>query len=166
MWCVLQVRPGHEHAMAVRVRRVAGDTLRDCFVLERQALRRVQGEWSLNTEIMYPGYVFLVVADLQSLRSRLQDLSAFGQLVEADGQLSVLSDDEIAFITAFGGADHLVRFSRGNIVDGQLVVYEGPLQGRASLVKKIDRHKRIARLGTGGLGSRGATVGLEVVSKT
>lgn len=163
-WCTLQVRPGHEHTVAERVRRVASDVLRDCFVLERQALRRVQGSWTMATEVMYPGYVFLVTTDPQALQERLKGLPSLGQLIEANGRLGELCASEIAFITAFGGPDHLVRFSRGAIVDGELVVHEGPLQGRVSQVRKIDRHKRIARLDIGG--ARTATVGLEVVSKT
>ena len=34
--------------------------------------------------------------------------------------------------------------SYGYIVDDQLMIYKGPLSGKSDMVKKIDRHKRIA----------------------
>lgn len=151
--------------MANRMRGLAPDILRDCFVLERQALRRVQGAWTLAAEIMYPGYVFLVTNDSRALQERLKELPPFGRLLETDdGALRTLDSHEVAFITSFGGPDHRVRLSRGAIVNGELVIHEGPLQGRTSLIRKIDRHKRVARLDIGG--AHTATVGLEVVSKS
>lgn len=164
MWCTLQVRLGHEHVAANRIRGLASDILQDCFVLERQALRRVQGVWTLAIEIMYPGYIFLVTTDSQALQERLKGFLSFGRLLETDGALNTLDSREAAFIASFGGPDHIVHLSRGSIVNGELVVHEGPLQGHTSLIRKIDRHKRIARLDIGG--ARTATVGLEVVSKS
>ena len=37
-----------------------------------------------------------------------------------------------------------IAMSYGYIVDNQLMIYKGSLSGRSDIVKKIDRHKRIA----------------------
>lgn len=37
-----------------------------------------------------------------------------------------------------------ITMSYGYIVDDQLMIYKGPLIGKYDMVKKIDRHKRIA----------------------
>ena len=37
-----------------------------------------------------------------------------------------------------------IAMSYGYIVDNQLMINRGPLSGRSDMVKRIDRHKRIA----------------------
>ena len=104
------------------------------------------------------------------MAEQLDLLAPSAHLVGTGGAVATLSDEEVAFVRDFGGARHVVEMSRGAIVDGRLVVSEGPLAGREHLVAKIDRHKRIAFLDirTGAaLGGGGAVrVGLEVVSKS
>lgn len=168
-WCALQVTPGHERALARRAARVACDSLTDSFVLYRQALRRFEGAWHLREEVMFPGYVFLVTTDRVALAEQLELLVPAARLVGAGDAVATLDDEEVAFVRDFGGARRVVEMSRGSIVDGRLVVREGPLAGREQLVAKIDRHKRIAFLNirTGAaLGGGAVRVGLEVVSKS
>lgn len=166
VWCVLQVAPGHEDAMAARVARVAGASLDDCFVLRRQALRRRGGAWRLCDEVMFPGYIFLVTDDPAGLAEGLGLLTSFAYLLNRDGAPSTLDEREVAFVRDFGGPQHTVALSRGSIEGGRLTVEEGPLKGREHLVAKVDRHKRMAWLHGGMLGAGSVRVGLEVVSKT
>ena len=166
VWCVLQVAPGHEDAMAARVARVAGAWLDDCFVLRRQALRRRGGAWRLCDEVMFPGYIFLVTDDPAGLAEGLGLLTSFAYLLNRDGAPSTLDEREVAFVRDFGGPQHTVALSRGSIEGGRLTVEEGPLKGREHLVAKVDRHKRMAWLHGGMLGEGSVRVGLEVVSKT
>ena len=166
VWCVLQVAPGHEDAMAARVARVARAALDDCFVLRRQALRRRGGAWHLCDEVMFPGYIFLVTDDPAGLAEGLGLLTSFAHLLNRDGAPATLDEREVAFVRDFGGPHHTVALSRGSIVDGRLMVEEGPLKGREHLVAKVDRHKRMAWLHGGMLGTGSVRVGLEVVSKT
>lgn len=152
--------------MAARVARVAGDALRDCFVLRRQALRRYEGAWHLCDEVMFPGYIFLVADDPAGLAGRLDVLTSFSYLLGSGTAPATLDERETAFVRDFGGPRHTVALSRGVVENGRLVVREGPLKGREHLVAKIDRHKRVARLTAGMLGEGSVRVGLEVVSKT
>ena len=166
VWCVLQVAPGHEDALAARVARVARAALDDCFVLRRQALRRRGGAWHLCDEVMFPGYIFLVTDDPAGLAEGLGLLTSFAHLLNCDGAPATLDEREVAFVRDFGGPHHTVALSRGSIVGGLLTVEEGPLKGREHLVTKVDRHKRMAWLHGGMLGAGSVRVGLEVVSKT
>ncbi len=152
--------------MAARVARVARAALDDCFVLRRQALRRRGGAWHLCDEVMFPGYIFLVTDNPAGLAEGLGLLTSFSYLLNRDGAPSTLDEREIAFVRDFGGPHHTVALSRGSIVDGRLTVGEGPLKGREHLVAKVDRHKRMAWLRGGILGTGSVRVGLEVVSKT
>ena len=60
----------------------------------------------------------------------------------------------------------MIGISRGIIKDGVPVVTEGPLKGREQLIKRIDRHKRTAKLGVPFEGKTiEITVGLEIYQK-
>ena len=60
----------------------------------------------------------------------------------------------------------MIHMSRGIIRNGTTVVTEGPLKSRENLIRKIDRHKRTAKLGVpfGGKTVE-ITVGLEIYQK-
>lgn len=60
----------------------------------------------------------------------------------------------------------LIQASVGNIIDGKLIVDEGPLKGLEDRVRKIERHDRWADLEMEVLEERRMMkVGLQVVSK-
>ena len=60
----------------------------------------------------------------------------------------------------------MVGMSEGVIADGRTVVRSGPLRGREDLIRKIDRHKRVAFLDVGLLDQVRVRVGLEITRKT
>lgn len=153
--------------MAERVESLVGpDLLRDCFPLSCQLLKRQQGTWRLVTEVMFPGYVFLATDDIDAVRERLKLSTSFARLLGAGDAIFSLKPEEAAFVSEFGGADHVVGMSEGMIEDGRTVVRSGPLRGRAGLIRKIDRHKRMAYLDIGLLDQTRVRVGLEITSKT
>ena len=45
-----------------------------------------------------------------------------------------------------GGTEHYVPMSRGIIRDGVTIVTEGPLVGNEARIRKIDRHRRLAKI--------------------
>ena len=164
---VLQVTPGHERAMAKRLKALAGPELvRDCFTLGYQILRKNQGIWTLVTETMFPGYLFVASDDIDAFQKSLKQSTAFARLLGADRHVFALQPEEVAFVRDFGGPGHVVAFSRGIIENGRTVVHEGPLRGHVGRIRKIDRHKRIAYLDIGLLDQKQVRVGLEIAHKT
>ena len=74
------------------------------------------------------------------------------------------------FLRELGGEAHHVSMSRGVIRNGVTIVTEGPLEGKEAKIQKIDRHKRLAKIG-GGLNvpfcqEGGFWAGLEITSKS
>ena len=62
--------------------------------------------------------------------------------------------------------DGILEISKGIIVDQKLTILSGPLKGRESQIKKIDRHKRKAWVSVNLFGKeRLIVVGLEVFQK-
>ena len=79
--------------------------------------------------------------------------------------------EEKQFLQGVCGISHNLGMSKGYIQNGQTCVTEGPLQGREKLIRKIDRHKRLARLiipGRNAFGDSNLEIcaGLEIVSKS
>lgn len=77
-----------------------------------------------------------------------------------------LSSEQKGLFTQLFGEEKHMSLSKGHIRQGQTHVTQGPLQGKEELIRKIDRHKRLARLevpaGEGLLQMYG---GLEILSK-
>lgn len=152
--------------MAARAAALAGEALHACFPLSYQLLKKQQGVWRLVTEVMFPGYLFLVSNDIASVRKGLGSSTAFMRLLGAGAHISTLKPQEAAFVRDFGGRDRMVRLSEGVIEGGRTIVTSGPLRGHEGLIRKIDRHKRVAYLDIGLLGREQVRVGLEIVRKT
>ena len=163
--CVMHVTPGHERAMARRVTRLAGSALNDCFTLQTEYRVRRHGAWRQELLPTFPSYLFLDVADPELLEQRLGLLSGHAQIPRVGERMAPLSSEDAATLRALGGADHVIRFSKGSVDNGELRVWRGALVGHEGLVRRIDRHKRCAWLRTG-LGEGVMRVGLELTSKT
>lgn len=163
--CALRVTPGHERAMASRVRRVAAAGLNDCYVMLTEYERRRAGTWRRELVPTFPSYLFLDVRDSEALERGLRLVTEPAELPRVGGVASALPADDAALLRALAGRDHVIRVSRGSIEDGRLRVWEGPLAGRERLVRGIDRHRRAAYLDSR-LGEGLLRVGLEVVSKS
>lgn len=77
-----------------------------------------------------------------------------------------LPEDEVAFLKSFGKEEQIVEISSGYIEGDRIIVEKGPLKGKEGLIRRIDRHKRIAEIEIEFLGEqRKAKVGLEIVRK-
>ena len=163
--CALRVTPGHERAMASRVRRVAAAGLNDCYVMLTERECRRGGAWRRELVPTFPSYLILDVRDPEALERGLRLVTAPATLVRVGGAPAALSAEDAALLRALAGPDHVIRTSRGSIEGGRLRVWEGPLSGRERLVRSIDRHRRAAYLDSR-LGEGRLRVGLEVVSKT
>lgn len=134
--------------------------VQDIFVFSYERKRKYQGAWHQEIMPMFPGYIFLE-SDNEHLLS--EELDKYRNLVK--GLTKVFPEEEI-LLKELCGFDHHMNMSRGIIRDGVTHVTDGPLKGREQLIRKIDRHKRIALLETS-LTHRPVNVwtGLEIISK-
>ena len=142
---VVQVRPGHERAMARRIERVAPARV-EALAPERVLPFRDHGAWSTRTDVLFPGYVLVFAEHPDDVADALALIAGFAQPLGMDAGPLALDAAQTQFIEALCAQGPVVGVSRGRIVDGVLVVDEGPLRGLEHLVAKIDRHKRVAYL--------------------
>lgn len=168
MWCVLQVRQGLEESVRQQCReKISSDLVKDCYVFYYEEKRRIQGEWVIQERLLFPGYVFLVTGQASGLSDELARIKGFLKLLETGNEVAALTEEEIAFLTAFGGKKRTVEMSEGVIEQSKIRIYSGPLVGKERYIRRIDRHKRRAFLELLMFGQRQRLqVGLEIVSKT
>ena len=110
------------------------ELLDDAFVMSREHWFSHEGSWSLDTVPMYRGYVFLASRDAAGLGKALSALTLPVELVGAFGRSYLpLADEARDWFEQTMDEKHVLRNSVASIVDGRLLVSEGPLNTRSSV---------------------------------
>ena len=136
------------------------------FVPKFKKKKRFLGEWHIQNEIMFPGYVFLISEQPKKLMANLKQVSGMTKLLKTDNEITPLSQEEVSLMLKLGSEKQEVEMSTGIIEGDEVMVFDGSLQGMEGLIKKIDRHKRIAYLEVDMFGRKvEIQVGLEIVEK-
>lgn len=168
-WYVIQVRTGKEEWVNTCCKLLLqGDScLQKCFIPYSKRLKKCKGEWIEKTEILFPGYVFMISEDPTRLYQELKRVPDLTKMLGKDKkEIFSLPEDEVAFLKSFGEEEQIVGVSVGCIEGDQIIVEKGPLKGKEGLIRRIDRHKRIAEIEIEFLGEkRKAKVGLEIIRK-
>lgn len=169
MWYVVQVVGGQEHAVITQIEKlVDADTFRSCFIPQYENKKRYAGVWKYVKEVLFPGYVFVDTRTPERFRKELVKVSRMTRMLHDGSEHFIpLADDEKTLISAFiGDDDHVMKMSEGIIEGDDIIILKGPLMNHIGLVKKIDRHKRLAYLEIYMCGRRTTIkAGLEIVRK-
>lgn len=168
-WYVIQVRSKAEE----KIRRscemlISKEILKECFIPKNKRMKKIKGNWIEIEEILFTGYVFLVSDDPDKLYLELKKVPDLTKMLgHVDGEIFPLYDDEVEFLKSLSDCEHVVEISTGLIENDEVRIVSGPLKGREGIIRKIDRHKRVALIEVELFGkTTQAKVGLEIVSKT
>lgn len=167
MWYVLQVRTGTEESIRLQCRsNIPKAVLERCFIPYYEEKKRIRGEWTIQKKVLFPGYVFVVTEDLNHLYDSLKTVIGLTKLIGTGKEIVPLTEEEKDFLLGFGGEEQVVKMSEGIIEGTKIIVTRGPLMGKEGYIKKVDRHKRKARLEMEMFGRmQEIVVGLEIVEK-
>lgn len=168
MWYVVQTIGGQEkHVLDLMQKLVEPGLIEESFIPRYEVKKRIKGEWRTSQEVLLPGYIFVVTDKPNLLKVALRDIPKFTRLLSNNDVFVPLNDQEVAFINAFTKPDQrVIEFSSGVIEGDQIVILNGPLMHQTGLIKKIDRHKRLACLDIEIMGRKKTVkVGLEIVQK-
>ena len=167
MWYVVQTRTGTEESIRIQYKKnVSAEVLERCFIPYYEEQKRIRGEWTTQTKVLFPGYVFMITENVEALYEELKTIIGLTKLIGTGEEIVPLQEEEIAFLESFGGAKQVVEMSQGVIEHSQVKVTSGPLQGKEGYIRKIDRHKRKAWLEIEMFGrAQNIQVGLEIVAK-
>lgn len=169
MWYVVQVVGGQEHTVSYQIEKlVDSSTYSSCFIPQYEIKKRYSGVWKYRNEVLFPGYVFVDTKTPEAFRKELNKVSRMTKMLHDGSEHFIpLADEEKTIISAFiGDTDHVMKMSEGIIEGDEIVVLKGPLMNHTGLVKKTDRHKRLAYLEIWMCGRRTTIkAGLEIVRK-
>ena len=68
------------------------------------------------------------------------------KILKTGDEITPLSQQEVELLLKLGSEKQEVEMSIGVIEGDKVHIFEGPLQGMEGLIRKIDRHKRMAYL--------------------
>ncbi len=172
MWYVIQVIGGHEQKVLRQIEKMVNiQTYKQVFIPTYEIKKRYAGAWQLCREVLFPGYVFVETKIPEQFRGQLHKVPSMTRILTSgdveERYFIPLSDEEKTVISAFlGDDDYVMRMSEGIIEGDKVVILKGPLMNGEAVVKKIDRHKRLAYLEIPMFG-RQLTIkaGLEIIKK-
>ena len=147
MWYVVQTISGREQTAIDKCRNALDrDLASDIFSPTCQLEKKVQGQWLTEEKTAFPGYVFIESEDSAKLEERLKLIGNVVTPVRIGGGFYPVSSEEEAVLRRLMDERYCIRYSVGYLVDEQLVIKEGPLQGFTEAITWMDRHKRVADL--------------------
>ncbi len=124
-------------------RYLSQEVLQDVFVLTYDRMRKYEGVWHLERQLLFPGSVFLESNNEEILSEELE------KCVDIDRHENFcirMFPKEEQFLKRLCGQKHHLEMSRGVIRMGKTQIIEGPLKGMENRISRIDRHKRLARV--------------------
>lgn len=167
-WYVIQVRYGHEVEIAEKcLNLISKELILDCFIPKYICQKKIKGSWQDVKTILFHGYIFIITDKIELLDVELNKVYGFTKIIgKKNAEIYPLDIEEVNLLQSFCDSRHTVEMSVGYIEGEHVYVLKGPLQGKEGLIKKIDRHKRIAYLQLNMLKKEIITkVGLEIISK-
>lgn len=167
MWYVIQVKAGTEESIRRQCESILDKKIMErCFIPCYEEKKKYQGSWHIRRKPLFPGYVLMVSGRLEQLFEGLKKVSGLTKLIGTGKEIVPLKEEEVCLLKKLGADKKPVGISVGIMENGNVVVTEGPLEGMEGCIRKIDRHKRKARLEVEMFGRRmELEVGLEIVMK-
>ncbi len=168
IWYVLRCEEGNEkNAAELLQRQYQSSGEAEIFLITFEKMKRYEGGWHCQEETLFCGYVFAEAASQELLENAAGCASVF--LSFDTGEYSLrLMETECDFLKDISGESHCIVMSKGFIRAGTTFVTEGPLCGKEYKIRKIDRHKRLARLDSPLKCYQGRELwmGLEIIEKS
>lgn len=171
-WFVFRVQTGEEHKACELLNKLFDKEESVAFVPQVELVIKNSQSIRKERRPMFPGYIFTdSILDERVFVDLAYEYVRFSKCVYyllGDGNVNYvkLSEDEKKFLMVFCNDDYIVEDSKGFIVGDKVFVTSGPLLGRESVIRKINRHKRRAEIELIWSGQvRRVCVALEIMAK-
>lgn len=162
MWYVVWTSTGSEN----KAKESIEGYVNRCFVPRKVVNIKRKGKWVTTEKALFPGYLLVDTDDAEDLAVKLRNIEGFSQLLTTDKKLFPLYDNDEIFVEKLYNEKGIFDMSEGYIEGDQIKVTSGPLCGLEGLIKRIDRHKRLAQLELKMFGRTiNTSVGLEITEK-
>lgn len=167
-WYAVQVRTGKEDKFVEWCeKKIDHQAYKDIFIPKVMMAKKYQGKWHDEKRVLFPGYVFVISDTPEKLFQELKKIPDLTKMLgEYKGKIFPMYSKEVQYLLKYDQQGHVVKMSTGYIEGDHIIITDGPLKGYEALIKKIDRHKRLAFIEINLLNQPNIIkVGLEIISK-
>ncbi len=171
MWYVMQVMSRQEgRTVRMLEQSLSREILTRCLIPMRRRKKKFHGQWQEVTEMLFPGYVFLVTDTPQLLYDELKNVPAMTKLLgSCEEPFTPLSEPDVQFLMKLQGDKDIGETGLSQVAVGegrQVRILSGPLKNLEGKIQKINLHKRIAIVETEFMGNRSLLhLGIEIVNE-
>jgi len=170
-WYVIFVLTGREYKVEWFLKERLDADLFTPFIPLHECIFKKKGIVKKEVKPLFSSYVFI-----ESEMPGQEFIKSVSNIFRTSNDIIRLlkySDTEIAMreserqaLLSLSNDDYCIESSTGIKEGSRIYITDGPLKGRESIIKKVDRHKRKAWIEMEFMGEiRLVTVGLELVSK-
>lgn len=148
----MQVAAGTEDKVEEQVKVIVREELYDsCFHPMRRVKKKFRGEWKEIHEKLLPGYVFITSEHVQELYRELRNIPVFTKLLgKEDERIISLAECEVEWLERIKRSSNQgmeVALSQVSVSEEDVItILSGPLKNIEGCIKKIDLHRRIAKV--------------------
>jgi len=171
-WFVFYVQTGREQAACDFLNKLLNQDESTAFIPQVELIFKNSKFIRKELKPMFPGYIFTdSILDERSFINQAYKYVRFSNCIfkllgKENVEYMKLSEEEKNFLLGFYGEEYVAEESKGFINGDKIVITSGPLKGKESIIKKIDRHKRRAEIELICFGDkRRINVSLEILSK-
>lgn len=168
MWYVLETRQGEEEKCKIQCEHALdAGSYSHIFIPRYMRMKRYEGTWHTELNVLFSGYLFIDTEYPDAIEKALVPLQRLVRPVCVGKEFVPIYAQEQRFLQEIMNANYIITMSKGNIIDGQYDILEGPLKNKAAAIRRLDRHKRVAEIELSLFGqTRRVKAGLEIVSKS
>ena len=148
--------------------RLSEEEKKKIFIPIYDCMKKYQGTWHIEPRPVFQDCMLIECENKENLIQTLNQNQCPTDIVQSIAAQTIhLHPEQQKFLQDLMDQNRRIQMSTGYIKDGSTHVTEGPLQGKENLIRRIDRHKRLARLEIPmGNKVREMCAGLEITSKS
>ncbi len=171
-WYILFVRANREKQTERFLSKTLGINKYMPFIPMSEIIYKKSGVIKKERKPLFPNYVFIETEVCeQEFITKISKLIGISRDIIRVLRYSyneiALRETEKKMLLSLCNEDHCIESSSGFIAGERIQITEGPLKGRESIIKKINRHKREAWIEMEFMGNKRVVIlPLEIVSKS
>lgn len=171
-WYIFFVRSGKENIVCKHLNTEFGSEESVSFFPKIELVYKNSKQVRKELKPMFPGYVFVETKrDGRSFITFVERITKKSKYIikllgKGNPDYMAVNEKEKAFLLGFLDGRYIVGESIGFIEGDRVFMTSGPLLGKESTIKRIDRHKRCAEIELEFMGDvRRVSVSVEIVEK-
>ncbi|PEM85123.1 transcription antiterminator [Bacillus wiedmannii] len=172
-WYALFVENGKEDVVQKYLRLYFDEHSLYSIVPKRKVPEKKEGQVYHVLKKMFPGYVLIKTSMNADIFYRIKEIPGCYRIVNNGSYYSkdngtyysTITEEEIAPILQLIGNGEVVDYSKIHLENSMVFVKSGPLQGMEGIIKKVDKHKKRAKILLNLFGiERTIDVGIEILT--